>query len=494
MDKQLETLVTCAVCLDRFVHPKILPCQHTFCLKPCLQNLVIDKSIRCPHCRTIHKLPKRGLSDFPNNLTIVSILDFSPKPNSDIKICQECLKSNCATLLCQHCEKKLCETCLSVHSQQLIQGLMRSVNQVRRLFSKMSEMITELESRQIKSKTAGESVKTDIIKAIDRCIVQLTNRKKTLLGQVDLYVNAEGRQLKAEQENLEMELVNMSGHCENAEKKCQHFLDGTKRPTDPSFQNEITRLTHQSKEHLRNMKLIRSNVEERMLRCIEFHNDNEHTLHALMSSVGEVTFTSPTQLSFNLGSNAVYNEMEIERTFERSRTQSEEDADIVSNYIPSFTSPTTSPRLNVDSSVGSFISALITPRITNPTPALSINAQETQTFLRNKGRVKRCFSSKGSDISSLNWPRGVAVSPTNQIIVADSSNHRVQIFNEEGSPVLTLEVMDQVKLSLTAWPASMSPPRVGSLYRIATIIGSKYLTAWEDLSECSDRKAQVKVI
>jgi len=43
MEKQLEHLVTCAVCLDRIKQPKILPCQHSFCLRPCLEKLVVDK-------------------------------------------------------------------------------------------------------------------------------------------------------------------------------------------------------------------------------------------------------------------------------------------------------------------------------------------------------------------------------------------------------------------------------------------------------------------
>lgn len=38
----LEDLVQCALCMDKLTDPKMLPCQHTFCLN-CLQTLVGGK-------------------------------------------------------------------------------------------------------------------------------------------------------------------------------------------------------------------------------------------------------------------------------------------------------------------------------------------------------------------------------------------------------------------------------------------------------------------
>ncbi|CAB4057712.1 TRIM71 [Lepeophtheirus salmonis] len=40
------------------------------------------------------------------------------------------------------------------------------------------------------------------------------------------------------------------------------------------------------------------------------------------------------------------------------------------------------------------------------------------------------FGSRGSQNGYFTWPRGIAVGPDNTIVVADSSNHRVQVFNE----------------------------------------------------------------
>lgn len=42
------------------------------------------------------------------------------------------------------------------------------------------------------------------------------------------------------------------------------------------------------------------------------------------------------------------------------------------------------------------------------------------------------IGSRGSEPGLFTWPRGVAVGPDNSIVVADSSNHRVQVFDANG--------------------------------------------------------------
>jgi len=50
VDKQL----TCAICIEQFKEPKVLPCLHTYC-KGCLVKLIKkqgpDHVITCPECR-----------------------------------------------------------------------------------------------------------------------------------------------------------------------------------------------------------------------------------------------------------------------------------------------------------------------------------------------------------------------------------------------------------------------------------------------------------
>lgn len=78
--KQMDRLTTCPICLDKFRIPKVLPCMHTFCLTPCLTNLIDPgvRSIRCPECRREHPIPSGGVQAFPSNLTMIGVMDLQP--------------------------------------------------------------------------------------------------------------------------------------------------------------------------------------------------------------------------------------------------------------------------------------------------------------------------------------------------------------------------------------------------------------------------------
>lgn len=52
---------------------------------------------------------------------------------------------------------------------------------------------------------------------------------------------------------------------------------------------------------------------------------------------------------------------------------------------------------------------------------------------KHKKRLQFKFGSRGSDPGFFTWPRGIASGPDGSIVVADSSNHRIQVFDQHGS-------------------------------------------------------------
>ncbi|XP_035222381.1 RING finger protein nhl-1-like isoform X2 [Stegodyphus dumicola] len=54
-----------------------------------------------------------------------------------------------------------------------------------------------------------------------------------------------------------------------------------------------------------------------------------------------------------------------------------------------------------------------------------------RTYMQ-KGKTCFKFGSRGTEHGFFTWPRGVCVGPDNTIVVADSNNHRVQVFNSSG--------------------------------------------------------------
>nr|XP_039272513.1 RING finger protein nhl-1-like [Styela clava] len=480
---QIEQLLTCPVCLDRFKQPKILPCQHTFCLRPCLQNLVTARSIRCPECRSTHLLPRNGINGLPNNLTIVKFLDLPTQRSSPKEIvCQECGKKSCEPEKCNHCEKLLCENCLTKHSHILKQDLDRAVSQVKRLLPKVSELISDLEERQKKSKENGEAVKLEIAQSVERCISELQSRKQLLMEEVEAFVAVETRSLQTEQENLQLELATMSSFCENAENKSSSVAENNGSSTMTAkrqLQTEVLQLTRQSKEHVRNNRTVTNNIEDKIGRSIKFQREGERSLLCSISDFGGISFHVPSKLSMTFGSDLVINDAEIRRAINREhsprfgRRADTFDIDL-SSYTPtpSLLARPESPNLNETSrnriepipslnprfrgnnrrrgrgGRTSNISSYLTIGNERPSPTSSTGGSQefaphvtgVRTTLwqyRSKGQVKKCFGMKGSDIGCMNWPRGIAATPDGNIVVADSSNHRIQIFDLSGTSIHT---------------------------------------------------------
>ena len=79
MAEGIEKILECPICLEQIKNPKMLPCQHSFCLKNCLENLADDFStknqVTCPICREVYDVPINGVSGFPNNYILQSLLE-----------------------------------------------------------------------------------------------------------------------------------------------------------------------------------------------------------------------------------------------------------------------------------------------------------------------------------------------------------------------------------------------------------------------------------
>ena len=46
-------LSECVVCLEVYVDPKLLPCDHSFC-GGCVDRITTDGYVKCPMCQHIH--------------------------------------------------------------------------------------------------------------------------------------------------------------------------------------------------------------------------------------------------------------------------------------------------------------------------------------------------------------------------------------------------------------------------------------------------------
>uniref|UniRef100_A0A915J320 RING-type domain-containing protein n=1 Tax=Romanomermis culicivorax TaxID=13658 RepID=A0A915J320_ROMCU len=153
--EKIEQLLTCSVCLDRYKNPKLLPCQHTFCLEPCLEGLAdsLRRTIKCPECRAEHPLPLDGPKNFLTNYSLVGFLEIHFQATEDnaaefesyirrynLERCKVCDEKAELTLCC-HCEKKICRNCSATHFELLKRDLGRLIGHVRRVSNRVSDSI-----------------------------------------------------------------------------------------------------------------------------------------------------------------------------------------------------------------------------------------------------------------------------------------------------------------------------------------------------------------
>ncbi|XP_066270948.1 E3 ubiquitin-protein ligase TRIM45-like [Branchiostoma lanceolatum] len=114
----------CAICLESFKDPKILPCLHTFC-KGCLGKFLakegdVKGKFPCPTCRTETVLSEGGLAGLKDNFFVLSLRDTVEAQKSlvskeDDKFhCDVCEEEE-ASGGCEICEEFLCGECSLAH-------------------------------------------------------------------------------------------------------------------------------------------------------------------------------------------------------------------------------------------------------------------------------------------------------------------------------------------------------------------------------------------
>ena len=122
----VNEVTECAVCVEVYTHPRVLPCGHTYCLKRidgCAKSMKPGDKLQCPECRKEFVIPSSGLAELPKNVFVNKLRHFremsTVERTTPTVICDVCSRDEetggKAAVYCVDCPNKLCESCAVVH-------------------------------------------------------------------------------------------------------------------------------------------------------------------------------------------------------------------------------------------------------------------------------------------------------------------------------------------------------------------------------------------
>ncbi|XP_035676306.1 tripartite motif-containing protein 3-like [Branchiostoma floridae] len=108
--KLTDDFLVCAICMDTFVRPKVLPCQHRFCAA-CLTSYAAGRSqFPCPLCQQWVDLPWGGVDALPVDFLVNSLVE-AVRESEDAESRKGCdVHGEAVSLYCRDCEATVCPT------------------------------------------------------------------------------------------------------------------------------------------------------------------------------------------------------------------------------------------------------------------------------------------------------------------------------------------------------------------------------------------------
>jgi len=123
--EQLTSMTKCAMCLDVYTDPRILPCVHTYCLK-CIRAFCRDKhpedKVECPLCRNKFEIPQNGVDCLRKNFLVESMKNVADtlSRSTGCEVCgldQSKPDKKSAIMFCRECNQRMCKKCVNSHGR-----------------------------------------------------------------------------------------------------------------------------------------------------------------------------------------------------------------------------------------------------------------------------------------------------------------------------------------------------------------------------------------
>ena len=233
---RLDAQLTCSVCLDRYVDPRVLTCHHSFC-KNCISRIPQERHqgrlvVKCPCCRESTPLGENEVSALPVAFLINNLLEIDgmlkkptsePRPNDAEKVCPK--HNRQLEFYCETCKDVICFKCgTESHQQCQYDEFAKRKQELKSCFKPLNKQIQEVTDRlalfdvtEKNIKDQNEIVKEDIVQTIQEIADNLQRSKEFLLEQAERATRQKLQLNSLVREKNKMFLTEL--------KKCKEFVE-----------------------------------------------------------------------------------------------------------------------------------------------------------------------------------------------------------------------------------------------------------------------------
>ena len=437
------------MCLDLYTNPKILPCLHSFCQK-CLEGLPQEREARgdtyylsCPTCRQNTEIPREGVGAFPvafhlNNLKEIMESLKKKASNPQQVTCNDHDKPldmfcvTCETVICHYCAFRthkdhkcaLVSDCYPKHYQMLHDSL----KPVKGKKEALKKVLSDLAERKGEIRKREEGVLEEINRMVEEMIGILRQSERKLTEQVKRVTDAK----------LEM----LSGQTKSVQTSLS-LLEGIEDYVDQSLNTD----THQQvlsskKQMMERMSEVTAQINVEELRPIEKDDlrlikESAETLKDSLHHIGTVSYTALQECKVKISEKSLKG-----KNFSFSLSM---EAPLVPVPVSSLRCSLV-PVGKGDEPIHTTVTTTNTPGVyrihCNPSTrgTHTVKVQVYDVELEDTSLVIPFNPSLHNitpvrTITELNRPWGVAVSDDGHVIVTEYKGHCVTILDNEGKKV-----------------------------------------------------------
>ena len=497
---KLEEQLTCPVCLDHYINPKILPCHHSFC-QHCLEGLPLDKKnetyyLSCPTCRHPAELPEEGAGAFPVAFHLNNLNEIynTMKKTADLSITKVATCSDHGKPLeffCETCDTVICVKC-SVrnhkhHEYNLItdsyakhcQKLRECLSPVEGKKEALKKVLSALAEREGEIREKGKGVLEEIHEMVEEMMNVLRQSERKLTEQAKRVTDAKlkvlSKQIKSAEKSLSL-LEDVEDYVEQSLKtgSPQEVLRSKKqmmeRMNEVTAQINVEELHPKEKADLRLSKNIKSlhhigdiiSGSTALQQCRVKKID--HITHAGKAVSFSLSMEAPDSSLLSVPCSSLRCSLvpvgKGDQLIHATVTTTSTDPGVYRIQCNPLTRGTHTVKVQINDVQLKNTSLVIpfNPFFDNITPVHTItklncpygvavsddnyvivteNCSHCVTILDRKvNNMKSLGGERGSGIVKFTYPRGVAITPDKFILVSD--NHRIQKISMDGYPIASV--------------------------------------------------------